>query len=317
MMRRFEVGVLGVGYWGRKIMEEYSAIQNVKVKAVSDLMEKNRLHAKERYGVELAFDDYREVLRQESIAAVHICLPNALHYPACKEALLAGKHVLVEKPITLTVQEGEELVKLAEEQNLTLSVGHIYRFNNALNEVRRLIADNFFGKLFLVNMNWTNLEPVWTDRDVILDLAPHYFDILNHITGQWPQRIQCVAKPFRQKGVEEAAYILCEMPSGAVSQAHLSWISPKKVRQIEIVGENRSCVIDAVGQEVTVYESGYTYRLHVERNNTIRTELLHFIQSIGDPSTETRNSGSIGVKTVAAIEAAKQALALGRAVEMV
>ncbi|MEI6797536.1 MAG: Gfo/Idh/MocA family oxidoreductase, partial [Methanomassiliicoccales archaeon] len=165
MMRRFEVGVLGVGYWGRKIMEEYSAIQNVKVKAVSDLMEKNRLHAKERYGVELAFDDYREVLRQESIAAVHICLPNALHYPACKEALLAGKHVLVEKPITLTVQEGEELVKLAEEQNLTLSVGHIYRFNNALNEVRRLIADNFFGKLFLVNMNWTNLEPVWTDRD--------------------------------------------------------------------------------------------------------------------------------------------------------
>jgi predicted dehydrogenase len=315
-MRRFEVGVLGVGYWGRKIVEEYSAIQNVKVRAVSDLMEKNRAHAKERYGVELAFDDYREVLKQESISAVHICLPNALHYPACKEALLAGKHVLVEKPITVSLQEGEELVRLAEEKNLTLSVGHIYRFNNALNEVKRLAADNFFGRLFLINMNWTNLEPVWTDRDVLLDLAPHYFDILNFITGAWPKQVTCVAKPFRQKSVEEAAYILCQMPTGAVSQAHLSWVSPKKVRQIEIVGENRSAVIDAVGQEVTVYESGYTYRLHVERNNTIRTELLHFLQSIGDPSTETRNSGSIGVKTVAAIEAAKRSLAEGRAIEM-
>jgi predicted dehydrogenase len=165
-------------------------------------------------------------------------------------------------------------------------------------------------------MNWTNLEPVWTDRDVLLDLAPHYFDILNFITGEWPQQVTCVAKPFRQKNVEEAAYILCQMPKGAVSQAHLSWVSPKKVRQIEIVGENRSAVIDAVGQEVTVYESGYTYRLHVERNNTIRTELLHFIQSIGDPSTETRNSGSIGVKTVAAIDAAKRSLKEGRAIEM-
>ncbi|QLH74737.1 MAG: Gfo/Idh/MocA family oxidoreductase [Methanomassiliicoccales archaeon] len=314
-MRRFEVGVLGVGYWGRKIVEEYSALQNVKVSAVSDLMDKNLKYAKERYGVQNLMHDYRDVLAMDSITAVHICLPNSLHYIACKEALEKGKHVLVEKPITLTSKEGEELVQLAESRNLTLSVGHIYRFNNALAEVRRLWSENFFGRVFLLNLTWTNQEPVFTDRDVIVDLAPHYFDIVNYLFGEWPQRISCVARPYRQTDKEEAAYITCEMPSGAVAFAHLNWLGPKKVRQIEIVGESRSCIIDAVGQVVTVHESGYTYQLGVTRNNTIRDELIHFIRSIGDPSTETRNSGSIGVKTVEMIELTKKSLAQGRTVQ--
>lgn len=315
-MRRFEVGVLGVGYWGRKIVEEYSAIQNVKVSAVSDLMEKNLKHCKDRYGVPNLVNDYREVLDIESISAVHICLPNSLHYTACKEALERGKHVLVEKPITLSSKEGLELVHLAEKKNLTLSVGHIYRFNNALAEVKRLWSENFFGKMFLLNLTWTNLEPVFTDRDVIVDLAPHYFDIVNYMFGEWPSKITCVAKPFRQAEREEAAYITCEMPGGGVAFAHLNWLGPKKVRQIEIVGESRSCIIDAVGQVVTVHESGYTYQLGVVRNNTIRDELMHFIKSIGDPSTETRNSGSIGVKTVEMIEKAKESLASGKKVDV-
>ena len=102
------------------------------------------------------------------------------------------------------------------------------------------------------------------------------------------------------------------MSSGALANATISWLAPRKVRQIEIIGENRSAMIDAVGQEVMVYESGYTYKLGIERNNTIRTELLHFLQTIGDPVTETRNSGTIGVRTVQMIETAKASLANGR-----
>jgi predicted dehydrogenase len=315
-MPRFEVGVLGVGYWGRKIVEEYSGIQNVKVRAVSDLMDKNLEHCKERFAVPTLVHDYRDVLAMESIDAVHICLPNALHYPACKEALEKGKHVLVEKPITLTTEEGNKLVKLAEEKNLTLSVGHIYRFNNALAEVKRLWSENFFGRVFLLNFTWTNLEPVFTDRDVIVDLAPHYFDMVNFLFDAWPEKITCTAKPYRQKQMEEAAYITCQMPSGAIAHAHLNWLGPKKVRQLEVVGENRSCIIDAVGQVVTVHESGYTYQLGIQRNNTIRDELLHFIKSIGDPSTETRNSGHIGVKTVEMIEKSKESLRSGATVQV-
>lgn len=116
--------------------------------------------------------------------------------------------------------------------------------------------------------------------------------------------------------MEETAFISAQMPDGVIAHATLSWLTPRKVRQVEIVGENRSALIDAVSQEVTIYESGYTYRLGVERNNTIQTELVHFLRSIGDPLTETRNSGAIGVRTVEMIEAAKRSLAEGRSIEV-
>jgi len=314
-MRRFDVGVLGVGYWGRKIVDEYCAIQGVKVKAVSDLSDKNLEYCRDRHKVEELHHDYRDVLEDDSITAVNVCLPNSLHFQACKEAIDRGKHVLVEKPITLTSADGQVLVDLAEKNNLTLSVGHIYRFNNALLEVKRLIDESFFGKIFFLDMTWVNLEPPYADRDVIVDLAPHYFDIANFLLDAWPKRITCVARPFRRKEMEETAYITSEMPTGEMAHATLSWLAPKKVRQIEVVGENRSCVIDAVGQEVTVHESGYTYKLGIDRNNTIRTELVHFLKSIGDPLIETRNSGVIGVKTVEMIEHSKRSLAEGRTVE--
>jgi UDP-N-acetylglucosamine 3-dehydrogenase len=307
-VRTINVAVLGVGYWGRKIVDEYSNIPSVRLKAVSDLSEKNLAFCSERYGVENQYNDYREALEDPSIAAVNVCLPNDLHFRVCKEALETGKHVLVEKPMTLSSKEGWELVNLAQESNLTLSVGHIYRFNNALSEIRRLIEQNFFGRLFIMNFEWKNLEPPYPDRDVIVDLAPHYFDMINYLTDQWPSRISCVARPFRRERLEEAAYIICELGKGTVAHADLSWLSPRKVRLIEIMGEKRSVLVDAVAQEATVYESGYTYRLGVERNNTIRSELVHFLQSIGDPLTETRNSGVIGVKTVEMIEHAKNSL---------
>lgn len=315
-VRRFEIGVLGVGYWGKKIVEEWSAIPGAQVKAVSDLSEANLEYARERYGVERTTNDYREVLAMPEIKAVNVCLPNSIHFEACMAALESGKHVLVEKPMTLTSDEGRRLVELAEVENLTLSVGHIYRFNNALSEVRRLIIEKFFGRVYLLELEWTNLERPFADRDVIIDLAPHYFDIVNFLLDEWPCRITCVAKPFRRKRLEEMAYIVSELGSGAVSHATLSWLSPRKVRHICVIGENRSAYIDALRQEITIYESGYTYRLGVERNNTIKAELLHFIQSIGNPLMETRNSGLIGVKTVEMIETAKESLAKGCAVSL-
>lgn len=314
-MRRIEVAVLGVGYWGKKIVDEYSNIPGVKVKAVSDQMDKNLEFVRDRYGVENLYHDYREVLEDGDVTAVNICLPNSLHYQACKDALESGKHVLVEKPITLSSKDGKELVELASEKNLTLSVGHIYRFNNALLEIRRLMGQNFFGRPFNMNFTWMNLEPAFPDRDVIVDLAPHFFDMVNFIFDAWPVRITCTGKPYRRKEMEELAYITCEMPSGVLANATLSWLAPRKVRQIEIIGENRSALIDAVAQDVTIYESGYTYKLGIERNNTIRTELTNFLQSIGDPSTETRNSGTVGVRTVEMIERSMESLREGRTVD--
>jgi UDP-N-acetylglucosamine 3-dehydrogenase len=316
-MDRFNVGVIGVGYWGKKIVDEYSKIENVTILGVADPDEKMLAFAKERYGIKGTYKDYKELLALPDLHAVNVCTPNAMHYKVCKDALEAGKHVLVEKPITLNSKEGKELVELAQKKGLMLSVGHIFRFNNALAEVRRLIKEEkFFGKLFLLELNWTNLEKAFPDRDVLFDLAPHMFDIQNYLLGQWPETIYCEAGPFRRASGEETAYVLSKFKGGLVSLANISWLVPRKIRQIEIVGESRSALVDAVAQEVTVYESGYTYKLGIERNNTIKDELVHFIKSISDPQTETKNSGTIGVKTVELIEAAKRSMADGRVIKV-
>jgi len=316
-MAKFNVGVIGVGYWGKKIVDEYSKIDDANLLGVSDLDEKNLSYCEERYGVKAGYKDYRELLARSELDAVNVCTQNQFHYQVCKDALEHGKHVLVEKPFTQTSQEGKELVRLAEARKLTLSVGHIFRFNNALSEVKRLISEEkFFGKLFLMEMNWVNLEKPWPDRDVLMDLAPHMFDIQNYLLGEWPESITCVGGQYRRSEGEETAYITSRFKDGLIAMADISWLVPRKTRQIMLAGEHRSAQIDAVAQEVTVFESGYTYRLGVERNNTIRDELLHFLNSIGNPSMETRNSGAIGVRTVELIEAAKISMAEGRTVQV-
>lgn len=313
-MGKFGVGVIGTGYWGRKIVDEYSKIDHVDLVGVSDLDKKNIDMCAERYGVKDGYTDYRELLSQEGLGAVNVCTPNSSHFEICKAALEMDKHVLVEKPITLTSSEGWELVNLAQEKGLTLSVGHIFRFNNALAEAKRLIGERFFGDLFQIEMTWTNLEQSWPDRDVLMDLAPHMFDIQNYLLGKWPVEVSCNGGPFRRESGEEAAYVVSRFDSGPLAMANISWLVPRKTRQIMLAGESRSALIDAVAQEVMVYESGYTYKLGIERNNTIRDELLHFVKSISDPETETKNSGTIGVRTVELIEAAKKSIAEKRAV---
>ena len=316
-MAKFNVGVIGVGYWGKKIVDEFTKVENVNVVGVSDLDDKNLAFCNERYGIHSGYKDYHQLLERGEIQAVSVSAPNAMHYRICMDALNAGKHVLVEKPITLDSKEGRELVDLAERKRLMLSVGHIFRFNNALAEIRRLIKEEkFFGKLFLMEQNWTNLEKAFPDRDVLFDLAPHMFDIQNYLLGSWPVEISCVGGPFRRKEGEETAYVLTKFKDGVIAMANISWLVPRKTRQVVLVGENRSALIDAVGQEVTVFESGYTYKLGIERNNTIRDELVHFIESIKDPMKETRNSGVVGVKTVELIEAAKKSMAEKKAIKV-
>lgn len=316
-MGKFNVGIIGVGYWGKKLVDEFTKVESVKVVGVSDVDEKNLAFCADRYGVKTGYKDYRQLLSRTDLQAVAVATPNSTHYQICRDALEAGKHVLVEKPITLSSKEGKELVDLAQRKELTLSVGHIFRFNNALAEVRRLIKEEkFFGKLFLMEQDWTNLEKPFPDRDVLFDLAPHMFDIQNYLFGQWPVEVSCVGGPFRRAQGEETAYITSVFADGSIAMANISWLVPRKTRQIVLVGENRTAIIDAVAQEVTVYESGYTYKLHVERNNTIRDELVHFVKSFSDPATETRNSGSVGVRTVELIEAAKRSMAEKRAVRV-
>ncbi len=309
-----KVGVIGAGYWGRKHVDEYSHIPGADLAWVADLSPESRKFCQENYDVPNVTADHRELLNSD-VEAISICVANDLHFDVAREALQAGKHVLVEKPLTMTTQTSRQLVDLAAEQDLTLAVGHIYRFNNAILKLRELAKDRYFGEVFGIISRWTTLCDPFPGRDVVFDLAPHAFDILNFVLDEWPERITCNGGAYRRKELEEMAFITAEYPSGILGHIEASWLLPGKVRSVEVMGRERSAHVECLSQKMRIHESGYDFDMDVERNNTIRTELEHFLDAVsrGDHAT---NSGLVGMKTVACLEAAVTAMREKRVVEL-
>ena len=181
MAEDIKVGVIGVGYWGKKVLREYFDLANenpnVKLVAVCDPMQENLLHAKDNFNVPNIYNDYKEMLTSPYIDAVHIATPNDTHYPIAKLALESGKHVLVEKPMTKSSIEAYDLIETASKKGKVIQVGHIFRFNNAISELKRLIQTGALGKIFVGKLEWTDKYTPKTETNIIYDLLPHPLDI--------------------------------------------------------------------------------------------------------------------------------------------
>jgi len=316
-MSKINIGVIGAGYWGKKIASEYNQLSKkdsrVSLHSVCDLLEDNLIFCKAKQNASHVTKCYNDVLSSSEIDAIHVCTPNETHYELCRAALDAKKHVLVEKPMTEHFGEALKLVDLANANKRVLSVGHIFRFNKAIEKVQSLVQNNFFGDLFWVKLQWTNLMPIMNGRDIINDLAPHPFDILNFILGTWPSKITCKAKAYRNKDFEETAYIIAEFEDNLMANIELNWLSPGKVRELSIMGSKRFAKINCLTQEIKVFEDGQFYDLPVQSNNTIEAELEYFIRCIqgnnvskDNPSHE--NNGLMGANVVRLLEVTRQSL---------
>lgn len=315
-MQRVNVAVVGIGYWGKKIVHEYSILArhdlNVSLYMVCDLLRENLEFCKGNGAMPFVTSHREEVMACPEVNAINVCTPNETHFKICEEALSAGKHVLVEKPMTLKSSDAYELVDLARARNLVLSVGHIFRFNNALREVRTLIRDGFFGEVFSLKLQWTTLIPPIKGRDIVTDLAPHPFDILNFLLDAWPSKITCKAKTYRRKRLEEAAYILAEFNHNVMAHIELSWLCPGKVREVSVIGSERFAKIDCIAQKVKVFDDGRLYDFPVQKNNTIKDELEHFVSCIQNNDSNNHylnhNSGRIGANVVRLLEATRKSI---------
>lgn len=305
-----KVAVIGVGYWGRKHVEEYKAL-GADVTAV-DLSDENLKFCAKSYGVKTA-KDYRSVLSDPDITAVSICTPNALHYRLAKECLDAGKNVLVEKPLAMAVDEGRELIDISKDKGLVLAVGHIFRFNNAIRKVKEMIEKYELGEIRAVQLKWTNMEPLFNDRDVIFDLAPHPFDIINFLFKKNPNNISCIGNAYRRsksKGVE-LAFINCMLGEIVIS-IELSWLTPPKTRSLVVVGSSKSAIVNCTAQAVTVVEGAKSYNLEIVPNNTISTELETFLGCAGNQNKQNISDGAVGLDIVKMIEICQKSLKEGR-----
>jgi UDP-N-acetylglucosamine 3-dehydrogenase len=316
-MQKTNVAVIGVGYWGKKIVCEYSLLtkrnSNVNLYAVCDFSKQNLQFCNENYNIPYVTTSPEELLACREIDAVNICTPSETHFEICRAALEAGKHVLVEKPMSLNSGEAYKLVNLAQAKDLVLSVGHIYRFNNALSKVRNLVRDGFFGDVYHLKFQWTTLSSPLEGRDVITDLAPHPFDIMNFLLDDWPSKITCKAKTYRRKELEETAYCIAEFDNDVMAHIELSWLLPEKTREVYVAGSKRFAKINCLTQEIKAFENGRFYDVPVKRNNTIQAELEHFIDCIqnnnnGNHNHRNQNGGLLGANVVKLLEAARRSV---------
>jgi predicted dehydrogenase len=300
------VGVIGAGYWGKKHVDEYT---NLGVKLiVSDLVDDNLMFVKKKFGADTT-KDYNDILDDDSVKAVSICTPNHTHYKIAKQCLENGKNILLEKPMTLNHRDAVDLVRIAKREGRVLTVGHIFRFNNALDEIKRLLAKKWLGDdIYIVRLSWTNLERIW-ERDIIFDLAPHPFDIINYLFGRNPEIVSSIGQPFRKQSGEEAAFINAKLGKTLVS-LELSWLTPEKIRRLVIVGSDKTAFVECVKQQIRIYDyetEGET-KLTIEPNNTLQDELRHFLECVKTNKGKSINDGEIGAEIIKVLERSKSFL---------
>jgi len=314
---KLKVGIIGVGRWGKKHIDEYLKIKDVELVWASDKNKEDLKICKEKYSIENITTDYNELLSSD-VDAVSICTSNETHYDVCKDALYAGKHVLVEKPLTLESKRAYELVDLAKKTNKILAVGHLFRYNNAINEVKKMIDNNFFGKLYYLRLQWTIqwMPQIYPDKklDIIVDMMPHLYDIMNYLTNLWPEKITCFGKCFIKKEFEDTAFIICEFPNNIITHSEISWTLPEKVRQVDLIGEKATAKIQAVSQKVNIFEGANEGRkLDIIENNTLGDELRNFINAIKEKKILS-NDGEVGAKTVELVEVTRKSQELKKAI---
>jgi UDP-N-acetylglucosamine 3-dehydrogenase len=311
-----KLAVIGAGYWGTKLITEYLALSekrhDIKLVAVADVSHEKLLQVGKSLSLpnSILKKDYEEIIETPEITGVHITTPNETHYEIATKAIAAGKHVLLEKPMSMSSSDAFRLARFAEKNNSVLLIGHIFRFNNAINKVKAIVEEKEINGIRCVELRWASFMPPPPGRDVIFDLAPHPIDILNHIFEEWPIQVYVKAHRYERKkvGLEEVAFATLTFPDDIIASVVLSWIhhGPRQ-RTVTIVSKKASIEVKAVEQAITMYESGQANKISIERNNTIESEINHFVERIknNDPPI---NSALTGAMNVTVLEAMRKSL---------
>jgi UDP-N-acetylglucosamine 3-dehydrogenase len=317
-----KVAVIGAGSMGKNHLRVYSELPNVGLVAVSDIDSANTGTLAARFGVQY-FADYRVMLEKEKPEAVSICVPTALHVEVAKTALEAGAHVLVEKPIAATVEEGEELIEKARSLGRQLMVGHIVRFNPAIQALKQKLDEGQLGRIFQIVSRRIGPYPARIrDVGVVVDLAPHDVDIMRFLTGSNPLRVFAETERRIHSEHEDLLLGLLRFPDGVTGALEINWLTPTKVREILVLGERGLYRVDDLTQDLYFYENaqangvlwpalqtlkgvseGSLTRFSMKRYEPLKAELQCFVEAI-------QNGGPMPVSGEDGLAALRIALAL-------
>lgn len=336
LSKKLSVAIIGSGHWGPNHIRVFSQLKDVSVAGVADPNENRRASVAENFPHIRNCADYRDLLRND-IDAVVVATPTATHFEIVRAALEAGKHVLCEKPLCDDVRKGMELVETAKAKRLTLMVGHVFLFNPGIQKVKELLSKGEIGAIRSLSAVRTNLGPVRNDVNAAWDLASHDISIFNWLLEGEPVEVQAMGAAFLQPNIEDVVNITMRYPGNVLASIQCSWLDPKKVRQITIVGSKRMMTWDdlALSNPVAIYEktvetnkdvSGYGEFLRlsmldgdvhlpkVQGIEPLKAQNSAFVAAIRD-GAKLISDGSFGVGVVRTLELVRQALASGRTVK--
>jgi len=323
------ISVVGCGQWGPNYIRIFSQFSQARVLACADLNSERLQAIKEAYPSIEIFTDYRKILENKDIQAVCIATPTVTHFSLVKAALEQGKHVLCEKPLAFHPKECLQLEKSASRYNKILMVGHIFLFNAGIIQLKEYLRSGELGRLYYAYSTRTNLGPFRYDVNALWDLASHDISIFNYLFDSCPKNVSARGQKCLGSHLEDLSFVTLEYPRNIMVNLHVSWLDPKKVRQITIVGDKKMMTwddLDAQGP-IKIYDkhverSSVFYKtygefqlLSREGNITIpkvaleeplRAEVKYFLDCIeknNSPELVDARKGYDVVKTLAAIQA--------------
>jgi predicted dehydrogenase len=327
------VGVVGCGYWGPNLIRNFAENEQAELRWVCDKDARHLSKVARRYPAARAATDYEELLSDPRLDAVVVVTPVATHFEFTRRALEAGKHVLVEKPFTASVREAEELIALAEARRLTLMVDHTFIYTGAVRRIKEMVAAGELGELLYFDSVRINLGLFQRDINVVWDLAPHDFSIMDYVVGRSATQLLATGSCHIEPGIENIAYVQLRFGDSVIANFHFNWLSPVKIRRTLIAGSRRMVVYDDIEptEKVRVYDRGVTRNEDgpVEEEEAYKTlvsyrtgdvwvpkldstEALHYVcAEFLDAIRHARppaSDGAAGLRVVRLLEAAQQSI---------
>ncbi len=322
------VAVVGCGYWGPNLIRNFSGLGQCEIRAVCDLDRERLAALARRYPAVRAVSDFREVLTDASVDAVAICTPVRTHASLALAALEAGKHVLVEKPMTHSVETAEVLIEVAEARGLTLQVDHVFAYTGAVRKIRSMVEGGEIGDLLYIDCVRINLGLFQPDVNVVWDLAAHDVSIITHLLDQRPRWVSAVGSAHYGE-FENQAYVTLKYDGSLIAHVHVNWLAPVKLRSTLIGGSKRMIVYDDLepSEKLRIYEKGVTlsdepgsrervlvdyrvgdmYAPYVDKTEPLELVCRTFLESI-EKGTPPLTDGRAGLEVVRVLEAAQQSM---------
>ena len=327
----FKIGLIGYGYWGPNLARNFNANPDMTLSAICDFSASRLEMAGRFYPQVESVTDTAKIFKNTAIDAVAIATPVSTHYDLAKQALLAGKHVWLEKPITETVQQAEKLIELADKKNKVLFVDHTFVYTGAVRKIKELIEKGELGDIIYFDSARINLGLFQQDIDVIWDLAPHDLSIMDYLIPLKKLSVSATGLNYNGNGLNPKSMLTINMEKNVVAHINVSWLSPVKIRQTLIGGNKKMILYDDThpDEKVKVYDKGVhiyetkeeLYHLNVqyrvgdmyvpklENHEALALEAQHFADCI-TKGTKPITGGEAGLEVVKILTASNQSLKL-------